>query len=46
MTVLNWRRWFRLLCSAQCTDLAAAPKMSKIVKMLERGDGVARNGRP
>ena len=41
MTVLNWRRWFKLLCYVQCTDLAT-PKISEMVKMLEGGDGFVK----
>jgi hypothetical protein len=34
--MLNWRRWFKLLCSVQCRDLATVPRCLKLLRCWRR----------
>jgi hypothetical protein len=45
-TVLKWRRWFKLLCSVECTDLAIAPRCLKLLRCCKEEIGLQRNGKP
>ena len=46
MTVLNWSKWFKLLCSTQCTDLATALTCLKLLRCWKEKMGLQTNGSP